>query len=154
MTEDDAKNLYAHFGITAYRGQCLEMEAGTLLFAFIQTNSRITAEEAQKAIETSIERETSGHLLKEIKKIVHFEESGLATVDDALKKRNYLVHHFFRTHALDMLSEAGRSKMINELEDIRQSFDDADALLHVITITLLKTTGITEEDLRANSMKR
>lgn len=149
MTEDEAKELYAHFGLAAYRAQCVEMEAGTLLFAFIKIGNRISQEEVAKAIDASIERETFGRLLKVIKEVVDFEDSGLKAVDDALKNRNYLAHHFFRVHAFDMLSAEGREKMIEELEVICGSFDVADALLHVVTLAILKSTGISEEELQA-----
>lgn len=149
MTTEEAKELYAQFGLTAYHGQCVEIEAGTLLLTFISVDKVITSEEAMRVINSSIERQTFGALLKIIKKTVDFGESALEAVDDALKKRNYLVHHFFSLHAYDMLSPDGRIKMIEELEEIRASFQTANTLLHTATCAILKSAGVSDKDMQA-----
>ena len=148
MTEDEAKELYGQFGLTAYHGQCVEMEAGTLLLTFISVGNRITREEAMSAIDASIERQTFGALLRTIKDVVDFGDTALTAVDDALKKRNHLVHHFFRVHASDMLTPQGRRKMIEELEEFRRSFQKADTILHSITLAILKTMGLSEGEIQ------
>jgi hypothetical protein len=46
---------------------------------------------------------------------------GLLT--EALKKRNFLTHHFFRERAELFMSRHGREKMIQELERAQKIFD-------------------------------
>jgi hypothetical protein len=147
MTEDEAKELYGQYGLTAYLGQCLEMEAGTLLLSYISVGSKISREEAMNAIESSIDRQTFGALLKIIKEVVKFDDKSLDAVDEALSKRNHLVHHFFRIHAHNMLTADGRKSMISELEEIRTTFLYADTVLKSVTLALLKKKGHREEEL-------
>jgi len=144
---DTAKEIYTDFGFTVYRAQCLEMDAGNLLVTFIGVAGKIENPEMVDALYRSIDRDTFGQLLKVIKKTVDFSEDSMKHIDDALKNRNFLIHHFFRKHAIDMLSEKERSGMKKELEAIKRSFNIAEAIIKTISLALLKTLGISEEQL-------
>jgi len=40
-------------------------------------------------------------------------------IDDALKARNYLMHHFFVWNSEDYTTEDGRGRMLKELQELR-----------------------------------
>lgn len=40
-------------------------------------------------------------------------------LEDALKARNFLAHHFFNWHSEDFITPEGRGRMLKELEQLR-----------------------------------
>jgi len=138
---DDLRTLYFEFGRTAEMAQVMELEAGNLALAFVSlafNPSKITDEERRffKAIIDDVNSRTFGNLLKQIRKIGKVSEGIEKTINDALEKRNYLVHKFFRSHNLQINSEEGRKEMRAELEEIYESLSRAHATLSGMTNTL------------------
>jgi hypothetical protein len=69
-------------------------------------------------------------------------------INDALLKRNYLIHSFFRTHNFAINSEEGRKAMRAEIAEIHSALSRGHAVLHGMTHTLNQAFGkpnITEE---------
>jgi len=67
------------------------------------------------------------------------------TLANALTKRNFLAHHFFRERSDEFLSQDGREKMIAELQDAQALFETADAMLYEATRPARERYGFTEE---------
>lgn len=63
----------------------------------------------------------------------------------ALEKRNWLAHHYFRERADEFVTDAGRLRMIEELEVMRQLFEDADDALDLFVKPVRERHGITDE---------
>ena len=152
---DDLKELYFEFGRTAEMAQVMEVEAGNLALAFVSLAfvdpSKITDEERLifKAIIDDVNRRTFGNLLKEIRKIGSISESIEKIINEALEKRNYLVHKYFRSHNLQINSKEGRKIMKAELKEIYESLNRAHATLSGMTNTLNQAFGrpnISEEE--------
>ena len=83
----------------------MEVEAGSLALAFVALAfdpATITDDERQifQAMVDDVNRRTFGNLLKQIRKIGDISEAIESSVTEALAKRNYLIHKFFRTHNL------------------------------------------------------
>jgi len=138
---DDLKALYFEFGRTAEMAQVMELEAGNLALAFVSLAfdpSKITDEERRifKEIIDDVNSRTFGNLLKQIRKIGSISEGIEKTISDALEKRNYLIHKFFRCHNLQINSVEGRKEMMAELEEIYKSLSRAHATLSGMTNTL------------------
>jgi hypothetical protein len=138
---DDLRELYFEFGRTAEMAQIMEVEAGNLALAFMSLAfdpSKITDEERRcfKAIIDDVNRRTFGSLLKEIRKMGSVSESIEKTINEALEKRNYLVHKFFRSHNLQINSEEGRKEMRAELKEIYEALSLAHLTLSGMTNTL------------------
>ena len=138
---DDLRELYFEFGRTAEVAQVMEVEAGNLALAFVSLAfdpSKITEEDRRffKAIIDDVNRRTFGNLLKEIRKIGSVSEGIEKIINEALEKRNYLVHKFFRSHNVQINSEEGRKKMRAELNEIYESLSKAHATLLGMTNTL------------------
>jgi hypothetical protein len=62
-------------------------------------------------------------------------------VDDALERRNYLSHHFFRTHNYAIFNAQGRQAMVDELKGIQCKLDLAHGALSVLSEALLRIGG-------------
>lgn len=138
---DDLRALYFEFGRTAEMAQVMEVEAGNLALSFVSLAfdpSKITDEQRRffKAIIDDVNSRTFGNLLKQIRKIGSVSEDIEKIINEALEKRNYLVHKFFRNHNLQINSEEGRKEMRTELEEIYKSLSRAHATLSGMTDTL------------------
>ena|ERR1700674_4132053 len=143
---DTLRVLYLEFGRTAEMAQVMELEAGNLALsfaAFAFDPSKITDDERclLRAIVDDVNSRTFGNLLKQIRKIGGVDEGIQRIVDEALEKRNYLVHKFFRSHNLRINSEEGRKEMIADLGAIHESLSRAHAVLTGMTHTLNQAFG-------------
>ncbi len=135
--------LYADFGMAAEKAQVLELEAGNVVLSFISlTIDRNNISSADKLsyrkLVDQVDRKTLGNLLRQVRKIVEFDSSSEEVISDALSKRNYLVHSFFKTHNFAIHDESGQVKMRKELSDISKQMDIAHMHLSVICQLLEK----------------
>jgi hypothetical protein len=114
--------------------QVMESEAALYLaFVFLapvpQSSDTITGEEScifQSVIDDVIKdvfKRTFGNLLKRIRKMATISEETERIVTEALKKRNYLVHEFFKAHNSAIFSEEGRKAMNADLDDIYRALN-------------------------------
>ena len=143
---EDLHNLYADFGVAVEKAQVLELEAGnvvlSLVMLFVDTD-KITDEERDvyKQLLDDVDRKTLGNLLRKIKSIVKFDDSSEKVIDIALKKRNYLVHGFFKTHNFAIFQESGRVVMREELTEIANYLELAHQQVLAISKLLEKVSG-------------
>jgi hypothetical protein len=142
----DQYELYAEFGITSEKAQVLELEAGNVALGFLTMfvdKATITPEltEMFRAVNNDIDRKTFGSLLKQIKKLMILEDSISAVVDEALESRNYLTHHFFRSHNFALYSENGRKIMMAELKEIQGKLDLAHRTLSAMSELMFQMSG-------------
>jgi len=139
----DLYELYAEYGIAAEKAQVLETEAGNVAIAFVTLLVGIDELDDKKKkfysnLVKDVNRKTLGNLLKHIKTIVDFDEKGIEIIDEALKQRNYLAHHYFRVHNFAIFRADDRKKMVQELKEIQKKLDMAHANLISISSLLEK----------------
>src|ERR1700730_14095644 len=79
-----------------------------------------------------LNRKTLGQLLGAVKRFATYGDEILETMDEALIKRNYLMHRFFPYHNFALFSAEGRREMLAELDEIQQKLN----LAHVMLSTL------------------
>ncbi len=142
----DLYELYAEFGIAAEAAQVMEVEAGnaalSYLAMFVDTD-RISPEETEvfRSIVEDVNRKTLGAMLKHIKAFGNFDDKLLEIVDEALERRNYLTHKFFRTHNFAVQSEAGRKALIADLKEIQAVLQRGLGVLNAVTNSLTHFAG-------------
>jgi len=73
---------------------------------------------------------------------------------NALRKRNWLVHDYFRERAEEFVSNAGRQEMLKEIDECRELFQTADASLDSIVRPLRTSQGITDERIEREMKRR
>ncbi|HSE18654.1 MAG TPA: hypothetical protein VLB46_16480 [Pyrinomonadaceae bacterium] len=143
---DELQELYCKYGRTAEMAQVMEFEAGNLALAFISVwfdPKTITDEQRHmfQGVIDDVDKRTFGNLLKQIRKTVTISEKIEQTVTEALEKRNYLTHRFFKKHNFAINSEEGKKVMIAELDDIYRALNLAHAVLSGMTHTLNQAFG-------------
>ena len=143
---EDQYALYAEFGITAEKAQVLETAAGNVALAYVThfvNTDEITPEltELFRSLVDDVNRKTLGALLKTFRTALNLDESIINTVDEALKQRNYLTHHFFRAHNFALFSEEGRRLMVADLKEIQVKLDKAHATLNAMCEILNQIAG-------------
>jgi hypothetical protein len=138
---DDLRELYFEFGRAAEMAQVMETEAGNLALVYasmLVDTSKITDEQREffRALVQDVNKRTFGNLFREIQKLGQIDASILAAVNDALEKRNYLTHKFFRKHNFAIHSVDGRKAMLAEIREIQGSLSLAHAMLSGMTGSL------------------
>ena len=138
------REVSARFGLAMYRAQCLERQLAIIMATkYGPGPTRITREEFD-ALQEGLFRRTLGQLVSEIGKLVEVNEDEKEQLKDALKKRNWLVHHYFWDRAVMFQSESGRASMISELQEIAEYFQALDEIYTNRTRVWGETVGITQ----------
>lgn len=103
----------------------------------------VTPEETAmyRAIVDDVNRKTFGSLLKHLKKTMNLSDSMIKIVDEALERRNYLTHHFFRSHNFALYSEEGRKVMMAEVKEIQEKLDLAQRMLEAMAEIMGQMAG-------------
>jgi len=139
------KETYAFYGLAAYWAQVLESGALNLAIVLKLPDVNLVTQELFEELYANLTRRTLGQLLNQARNVIDIAEADQKYLDEALELRNLLVHHYFRNHAEDFVSEVGRTDMKKELQDIISKFRNADKLLDSIYLPLWEKYGVTEE---------
>ena len=138
---DDLRELYYEFGRAAEMAQLMETEAGNLALVYatmLVDTSKITDEQREffQALVQDVNKRTFGNLFRQIQRMGQIDGSILDTVNDALEKRNYLTHKFFRKQNFAIHSVEGRKTMRAEIREIQGSLSLAHTVLSGMTGSL------------------
>ena len=119
--QESLKRLYIALGMAIHIAQLVEKELALVLL--LPTHSQAkrvpTAEEISKT-KDEVNRMTFGQLLRRLKGVATISPEFEQQLDEALRKRNFLIHHFFDFYGADMCIPAIREKMIDELDAIQR----------------------------------
>ena len=153
--DEHVKNVYAHFGLAMYFAQVLEHGLVNTMMCAELLPRRAGKPVPKKAWEAEFDafmneqyQKTLGRLIHALKNATSVPPDLEGLLTEALEKRNYLAHHFFRERAEAFMSWKGREKMIEELHGAQKLFDDADARLTVVERQLREKYGLTDDRLR------
>lgn len=143
---EDLKELYFEFGRAAEMAQVMEVAAGNLALAFVTIwidPAQITEEQRQflRSLIDDVNKRTFGNLVKQIRSIGQLDDSIVEIVEQALEKRNYLIHRFFCSYNFAIHSEEGRKTMRAEITEIYRVLNLAHTVLSGMTSTLQKVFG-------------
>jgi|SRR5699024_7617351 len=139
------KEAYALFGLAAYIAQVIEHGALNLAIVLNLPKPSTTTQQAFDELYDSLSKKTFGRLLKSNRTKLRLSEADENLLYEALDLRNKLIHHFFREHAENFVSAAGRKIMMQELQAIISKLSDADDLLTNIYTPLWAKYGVTQE---------
>jgi hypothetical protein len=143
----DLYELYAQVGIASEIAQVLEVEAGNLALAyltlFVKPGQQVTPAETDvfRAVIEDVNRKTLGTMFRHLRGIATINPALLAIMDKALERRNYLTHHFFRTHNFAIQSAAGRAVMMKDLEGVTADLRHGHQVLSAMTDSLNQFAG-------------
>lgn len=145
MTEEDeqCRDVYAAYGVASYFGQVLEKSLCSFLVLQARLSGEIVTREQLEDFEAKLhKKKTLGVLLKDLEKVVTHNEVSEKIMEEALEKRNFLIHHYFWEHARTFQSKQGRGRMLEELGQYRDLFQRADGLAVALCKAASEAQGI------------
>ncbi len=154
-TNEHVKTVYAQFGLALYLAQVLEHGLANALMCAELLPRRAGKPVPRKEWEAEFDafmdqqfEQTLGRLIRGLSSVTTVPNDLEGLLTEALKKRNFLTHHFFRERAELFMSRHGREKMIQELERAQKIFDAADERLTEIAKPLREKYGLSDERLK------
>jgi hypothetical protein len=148
----DEKTAYALFALAAYEANVLEYSLiNTLRIANIITGGK----QGERLIDDpELFKATMGKLIRFAKPYVGAHPEVMDSLYESLKRRNYLIHHFWRDQIHDMFSETGRAKLCADLKaDCRLFTLTEERLSERVFAPLARKLGITAEMIAAQYAK-
>ena len=143
--DDLTRDTYAHFGLAIFQAQILETEIVTSMVIARLPKKTLIGRQKISAFMDQQSTYTLGKLLRELKKYASVPDELEQTLEEALKKRNWLVHDYFKDRAKEFISSAGCNLMISELEGAQQLFGDAAHTLNISVKPICERFGLTDE---------
>jgi len=143
--DSQIKEVYARFGLAMYQVQCFERTLAILLATVYGPNpQKITRPQYEKLFGLYFQK-TLGNLISQIRESITISQELEIALSKALKKRNWLTHHYFWERAAAFMKKEGRESMIEELREIADFFEDIDSKLTAIVEEWGRKQGITEQ---------
>jgi hypothetical protein len=137
------KEVYARFGLAYYLGEVLHRGlCNSYAFLTFEKFEDITRPRIEEKLVHAFSL-TFGQVIKELEDFFPSELDEQFQV--ALEKRNFLAHHFWYERVPLMGNEQGLVRMLNELSEIGQLFNDLDGEVNKILEPRRIELGITDE---------
>ena len=152
------KLVYTYFGVAVYFSQVLEETFSIMLWtneifeAKPKTNKQV--KEIIEKIENS--KKTMGNFLNEIKQNYSLNEKTANDLKSILKKRNYLIHKYFKIEIQKCYSDLGRREMLEYFGNFVDETKNIDSELKKYYSEYTKKLGFTENKINEliNQMKQ
>lgn len=143
--EDLAKDVYAYYGLTAYRAHILERGlVNVLATAFWPLSLPWASEEEYQGRFDQLSKLTMGPLVDRVCRAgIQPELAGELRV--AVKERDRLTNRFFSEHAWQFASPGGLLRILDDLDRMRAVFERCDAEVDAITYAWFAANGVTAE---------
>jgi hypothetical protein len=142
---EHCKEVYARAGLALYFAQVLELGVvNAMLIARMPEHENVTRAEID-AFEARQFQKTLGRMLVSMRRYVTVPPEIDVLLGEALGKRNWLAHEFFREFANNFMSAKGRGEMLAWLEEATSVFQRANEELAALTTPIQEMYGITEE---------
>jgi flagellar basal body-associated protein FliL len=150
------KLFYAHFGAAVYLANTFEHGlAIALMYADFLSSVQDNLKKGQPFNRQKYEQDfdaffdmqfsqTMGNLLKRLNELHEVGPELKEKIAKAKKRRDYVVHHFSRDYAAEILSFEGREKMIAELQEDQVLFKEVDNELQHAMQPVRKRLGIND----------
>lgn len=104
-----------------------------------------------KLLRQKLRKQTMGRLLTEFRKYVTIDDNSVEQcMSSALKKRKFLVHHFFRIRQEKFHTEKGRMELLAELVEIQRELERATNLTNGIRVAVSEQLGSKNESTKAD----
>jgi hypothetical protein len=159
MMDDESehtKEVYARFGLAVYFAQVLEhgLVNALVILDLIPSRRHLarSRDEWGITVDAFMDRHfetTMGRLLNAFREVTAVPADVDGLLQDALERRNWLAHDFFRERAVEFLSCTGREQMLQEVDECRTRFEAADKRLEAIVGPLRREASITDAILEA-----
>ncbi len=153
-TADEAKELYAHFGLAFYCSSVLEHGIANAILILELLEGRGGAKTLAEW-ETLVDKHFEDSFAKTLGKLknrlaLHGErspviDSVMTDLERCVDERNFLAHHFWRERAAYWFTAKGRTSMIQRLEEARELFSETDRKLEAAIQPFADRYGFTPD---------
>lgn len=161
---EHVKEAFAYFGLAAYSASVVETGlAHALLHIEFLTEVQTQFLKNGKAgfnrakyeadFDAFLEKQfskTMGTLTKRIETVAGFDDALKRRITEAVARRNFLTHHYWREMAEPFATRIGRSKMISELQADSDCFEKLDEDIQAALKPTRQKLGIKDEWLEAH----
>jgi len=141
--EKSLQEMTSALGMATLQAQALEYSLVTLYAVTVLKNEKSKKYIIQKLMDTRY-KQTLGKLIKDAFEILNIPISLQQDLKDALEKRNWVTHHFFRKYGAIGLNVKLHKKATQELIDIWLFLETVSEAVHTLTMQRLKDTGKSE----------
>lgn len=142
--DEQTRDVYAHYGRAMYLAQPLEHGiVNALVILRLPVADKYTRQDIDEFMEGRFQK-TLGALLRHLKSEVTLPPDLESLLTEALNRRNYLAHHYFREKAESFVTRTGRGQMLQELQSSQQLFERADEQLGKALKPLREKYGVTD----------
>lgn len=148
---EQEKEVFARFGLASYHAQCFEHAVVNLLLtAELVAASRVVGsrevwEELVDHILDSSFQLTLGNMIRRLEERITLDPHTMTIIREAKERRDWLAHRFFREHAEDFMTSAGRLRMLDVLEEYGTRIHEAMEVVDLIEAATAKHLGDTPE---------
>lgn len=146
------REVYPRFGLAIHHAQVLEHGLVNCLAMLELIPSRRDLAHSQAewraAVDAFFDRRfeaSMGRLMMALREVTSIPTDLEGLLREALQRRNWLAHDFFRERAAEFGTPSGREQMLLEVDACRAVFEAADSRLDGITRPLRLSAGITDE---------
>jgi len=148
---EQEKEVFARFGLASYHAQCFEHSIVNLLLSSELVAARGTVtdrDEWEKLVDHVLDSSfelTLGNIIKRLERQISFDARTMNIIRDAKERRDWLAHRFFREHAEDFMTSAGRLRMLDVIEEHGNRIHDAMNVVDLMEGATVKHLGDTPE---------
>jgi hypothetical protein len=146
--DEEAREVYARYGLAMYFAQVVERAIVNLMIALrLPERGALTRRDIDQFMDEAFTM-TFGRLLQELRRMgqsTHFLQRDL---DYARDMRNWLAHRYFRDRAVQFMSPAGRVVMLQELDDATKLFLQVNEHLERLSSEARAANNIGDEAVR------
>ncbi|MCM3128812.1 MULTISPECIES: hypothetical protein [unclassified Paenibacillus] len=151
LDSEHSKELFSYYGLAVYYSQALEQQLVNLLVLMKLTQGKVSPEEELTSLYYKKLGNSLGQLVNEIQHNFAFTEEESTLLNNIWKKRNYIVHDYFKERILETFSSEGRSQMIEELIEFKDQAQNLEQKLLYYTKELLNSLELEEEEIGQDS---
>lgn len=137
--ESEAAQLAAALGMACFQAQALEYSVVSLFAATLVLEKGHGGE--VRELMDARRAETLGSLVRKASKVLSLPPELVADLEDALKKRNWVMHHFFHEYGPVRFSSSLRREATERLNAITPVFEKVGNRIHALTIERLLKSG-------------
>jgi len=94
----------------------------------------------------ALSKRTLGRLVGKLKECMENSDQEVSALEDAVKRRNYIIHEMFPDRAEALATPKGRKEALAYLAESRVILFDANMAIHSIVPKLMELNGIDPEE--------
>ena len=145
--EQEFRRFAVALGMASFQAQSLEhslvsLFAATSVFEHEAWRTRI------RTLMDTRYTQTLGKLVRDATKELHLTAELTIELEDALQKRNWVTHHFFREYGAVGLSSSLLYEATQRLEEIWPMFENTANNIHKLVVEQLVKSGRSEEQVQ------